>query len=196
MDKTLVEPTPRTDALHKKYLCEGQFTPDMPELAKEVYFECVRELVAAERQLAAEKASMIGITTAWKRDYEGEKERGDLWMADCKAAEALLAEQTRLAEERKREVVDLRHDVARHVQITGTQYTEIERLERALSGTKDALKLERESVDRLSKDAQRKVYFQCKKHQGAPWTGLAMVVREVTRVCPNCEQDAAIEAHK
>jgi hypothetical protein len=32
-----------------------------------------------------------GICAAWKRDYDGEKQRGDAWMADCKAVEAKLA---------------------------------------------------------------------------------------------------------
>lgn len=31
-----------------------------------------------------------GVLNAWKRDYEGEKERGDAWMKDAKAAEAKL----------------------------------------------------------------------------------------------------------
>lgn len=34
----------------------------------------------------------VGICNAWSRDYKGEKERGDLWMADCKAAEAKCVE--------------------------------------------------------------------------------------------------------
>ena len=34
--------------------------------------------------------NFVGICAAWKRDYEGEKARGDSWMADCKNAEAAL----------------------------------------------------------------------------------------------------------
>lgn len=51
----------------------------------------------AERErdaLRDERDNLLGINAAWARDYAGEKERGDAWMKDCKAAE-LDAERLR-----------------------------------------------------------------------------------------------------
>lgn len=44
-----------------------------------------RALIA---QQAEHEAEYEGILKTWKRDYDGAVKRGDLWMADCKKAEA------------------------------------------------------------------------------------------------------------
>ena len=57
---------------------------------------------AARRGIEADE-TLAGITAEWKKQYEGEKKRGDLWMADCKKAQAALAEAVR----REREAIEL-----------------------------------------------------------------------------------------
>ncbi len=48
--------------------------------------------VAAMRE---ERDRLYAQAKEWKRLYEGEKVRGDAWMADCKKAEALLSQYTK-----------------------------------------------------------------------------------------------------
>lgn len=80
------------------------------------------ELVTALSDLhraQEERDNLLGINAAWKRDYDGEKERGDAWMADCRAAEAKLAAARKEAEQ-------LKHDIERHVAIAAELATELE----------------------------------------------------------------------
>jgi len=60
-----------------------------------VLWETHDALAAQQAEIAELKGSLVGITAAWKRDYEGQKERGDNWMRDCKKAEAEIAELKR-----------------------------------------------------------------------------------------------------
>ena len=53
------------------------------------------DLCTAARRWVEADETLAGITAEWKKQYEGEKKRGDLWMADCKKAQAALAEAVR-----------------------------------------------------------------------------------------------------
>ena len=53
----------------------------------------VRRTEEAERELAEFKENTIGVCAAWKRDYEGEKERGDAWRDDCEKAQRALKDK-------------------------------------------------------------------------------------------------------
>ena len=57
--------------------------------------EDYESLCAAARRGVEADETLAGITAEWKKQYEGEKKRGDLWMADCKKAQAALAEAVR-----------------------------------------------------------------------------------------------------
>ena len=63
----------------------------------------IQRLCAAARRGVEADETLAGITAEWKKQYEGEKERGDLWMVDCKEAQAALAEAVR----REREAIEL-----------------------------------------------------------------------------------------
>ena len=61
----------------------------------------IQRLCAAARR--GIEADVVSIASQWKTAYDEEKERGDLWMADCKKAQAALAEAVR----REREAIEL-----------------------------------------------------------------------------------------
>jgi hypothetical protein len=98
------------------------------EALKPISTDLSREAIAAieslSEQLEQERESLIGITNAWKRDYEGEKARGDAWMADCKKAEAerdaAVAEAVRQCE----------YEILEHIR--GDSYTTAEVLDSLL----------------------------------------------------------------
>ena len=83
--------TPRTDALiNEGPFCGLKEWVVLWDKAIDSHRSIERELSAAigrEEKLRDERDNLLGINAAWARDHAGEKERGDAWMADCKAAE-------------------------------------------------------------------------------------------------------------
>ena len=76
----------------------GEIHDDVSQLERELatvkndIVGAVRRTEEAERALAEFKENTIGVCAAWKRDYKGEKERGDAWRDDCEKAERALIE--------------------------------------------------------------------------------------------------------
>lgn len=116
--------TPRTDGAMRQMACfaDNPGVECLSMLARTLE----RELSACRAELAAFKENTEGVLVAWKRDYDGEKERGDRWMADALESERrllasesecmetfnLAAEQQKRAEESERLLAAATKDLA------------------------------------------------------------------------------------
>lgn len=50
--------------------------------------EAAEAITTLERELEEARATLIGISNGWKQQYDGERQRGNAWMADAKASQA------------------------------------------------------------------------------------------------------------
>lgn len=50
--------------------------------------EAADRLTALERELGEARETLVGVSNAWEQRFNGERERGDAWMADARTAQA------------------------------------------------------------------------------------------------------------
>ena len=79
------------EALRKRYQDDAMVFDEYLALLD---VQAPRLCTAARRGIEAD-ADVVSIASQWKTAYDEEKERGDLWMVDCKKAQAALAEAVR-----------------------------------------------------------------------------------------------------